>query len=55
MMAAGLRHPSDRVQDAALGALWGLGSAAAPASPGPPRARRQCEGGRSRLHPRVPL
>jgi len=33
MMAAGLRHPSDRVQDAALGALWGLGSAAAPALP----------------------
>jgi HEAT repeat protein len=33
MMARGLRHPSDRVQDAALGALWGLGSAAAPALP----------------------
>ena len=33
MMAAGLRHPSDRVQDAALGALWGLGPAAAPALP----------------------
>ena len=33
MLARGLRHPSDRVQDAALGVLWGLGPAAAPALP----------------------